>query len=55
MEEIHKNNYDLSINRYKEVKYEEVQYEHPKVILTDIRKIQQEIIERMDALEDMIK
>ncbi|MCM3541753.1 class I SAM-dependent DNA methyltransferase [Priestia megaterium] len=55
VEEIHKNNYDLSINRYKEVKYEEVQYEHPKVILTDIRKIQQEIIERMDALEDMIK
>jgi len=32
-EEIQANAYDLSINRYKEIEYEEVSYEPPKVIL----------------------
>jgi type I restriction enzyme M protein len=31
--EIVENQYDLSINRYKEVAYEEVNYEPPQVIL----------------------
>jgi type I restriction enzyme M protein len=35
--EIATNGYDLSINRYKEVAYEEVQYEPPKVILQKLR------------------
>ena len=31
--EIANNNYDLSINRYKEVEYEAVEYDPPNVIL----------------------
>lgn len=42
--EIADNNYDLSISRYKEIEYEEVQYEKPEVIL-----------DQLDALEDEIK
>ena len=41
--EIADNDYDLSINRYKEVEYEAIEYDPPKVIL-----------ERLAALEDEI-
>jgi hypothetical protein len=37
-EEIAANGYDLSINRYKEIEYEEVQYDPPKVILQRLRE-----------------
>ena len=33
VEEIRENGYDLSINRYKEIVYEEVEYEEPEVDL----------------------
>ena len=36
-DEIKDNGYDLSINRYKEIEYEEVEYEPPKVILQQLR------------------
>ena len=32
IEEIEENDFDLSISRYKEIEYEEVIYEEPKVI-----------------------
>lgn len=54
VEEIRENGYDLSINRYKEVEYEEVQYEDPKVILADIRKLEEEILQGIKELEGMI-
>ena len=38
VEEIVENGYDLSINRYKEMEYEEVRYEDPEIILEDIKK-----------------
>ena len=34
------NDYDLSLNRYKEVVYEEVKYDEPKVILKRIKALQ---------------
>ncbi|UWX68147.1 type I restriction-modification system subunit M [Empedobacter stercoris] len=37
--EIVANDYDLSINRYKEVVYEEVHYNAPKDIIEDIKKL----------------
>ncbi|MED0872374.1 class I SAM-dependent DNA methyltransferase [Bacillus mobilis] len=55
VEEIVENGYDLSINRYKEIEYEEVQHEDPKVILADIKKIEEEIMEGIKELEGMIK
>ncbi len=54
-DEIRDNAYDLSINRYKEIEYEEVQYEPPKAILKQLRKIETEIMQGMDELEGMLK
>lgn len=53
-DEIRGNKYDLSINRYKEAKYEEVQYESPKVILAKLREIETEIMKGIDELERMV-
>ncbi|CJB15079.1 type I restriction-modification system methyltransferase subunit [Streptococcus pneumoniae] len=55
VEEIVGNEYDLSINRYKEIEYEEVQCEDPKVILADIKKIEKEIMEGINVLEGMME
>jgi type I restriction enzyme M protein len=52
--EIAGNGYDLSINRYKEVAYEEVQYEPPKVILQKLRDLEDEIRQDLDALESLL-
>jgi type I restriction enzyme M protein len=52
--EIKDNGYDLSINRYKEIEYEEVEYEPPKVILGKLRSLEAEIISDLDALERML-
>jgi type I restriction enzyme M protein len=53
-DEITENNYDLSINRYKEIEYEEVEYEPPKVILGKLRDLEKEIQEDLDTLEKML-
>ncbi|HDI3056901.1 TPA: SAM-dependent DNA methyltransferase [Clostridium botulinum] len=54
VDEIRENNYDLSINKYKEIEYEEVVYDEPKVILERVRKLEKEITEGIDELEGMI-
>ena len=51
---IRDNNYDLSINRYKEVIHKEVLQEHPKVILARLRALEDEIRADLDALEGML-
>lgn len=53
-EEIAGNEYDLSINRYKEVEYEEVEYEAPKVIIEKIRTLEQQILDGLDDIERMV-
>jgi type I restriction enzyme M protein len=53
-DEIKENNYDLSINRYKETVYEDVEYEEPKVILKRIKKIESEINTGIEELSQMI-
>ncbi|WP_061309825.1 HsdM family class I SAM-dependent methyltransferase [Clostridium botulinum] len=55
VDEIRENNYDLSINKYKEIEYEEVVYDEPKVILERVRKLEKEITEGIDELEGMIE
>ncbi|MCD6328684.1 N-6 DNA methylase, partial [bacterium] len=52
--EIVENNYDLSINRYKEIEYEEVEYDPPKVILQQLRDLEDEIRKDLDDLEEML-
>jgi type I restriction enzyme M protein len=53
--EIKANGYDLSINRYKEVAYEEVSYEPPMVLLGKLRALEAEILEDLDVLEGMLE
>jgi type I restriction enzyme M protein len=48
------NKYDLSINRYKKIEYEEVQYEHPKVILEKLLTMEKEIQKDLEELKEMI-
>lgn len=52
--EIVGNAYDLSINRYKQVVYQEVQYDTPQVILTRIKALQQAMEQGIEALEGML-
>ncbi|KKP37107.1 MAG: N-6 DNA methylase [Candidatus Peregrinibacteria bacterium GW2011_GWA2_33_10] len=52
--EIEKNDFDLSINRYREVAYEAVEYENPKVILAKIEELEGEIMEGIKDLKTAI-
>ena len=53
-EEIAENDYDLSINRYKEVVYEAVEYDPPGVILERLAKLEEEIAEGRQELEGLL-
>jgi len=55
VKEIIENNYDLSINRYKEIEYEQIHYEKPEVILGKIEKIEDKINFGIKKLKNMIK
>lgn len=48
------NDYDLSINRYKEVVYEKVEYDPPQVILDRLDKLNHEIASKMQELRGLI-
>ena len=52
--EIVENGYDLSINKYKEIEYEEVVYEAPEVIMEKIEKLEMGILEDIKALKKMV-
>ena len=53
-QEIADNDYDLSINRYKEIEYEAVEYDPPGVILGRLAKLEEEIAAGRKALEGLI-
>lgn len=46
--------FDLSINRYKEVIYQEGSYEDPKVILGKLKALENEILVDLAELEKML-
>ncbi len=48
------NKYDLSINRYKEVVYEAVEYDPPEVILDQLEALEAEIQSDLKALRGML-
>lgn len=54
VDKIKENDYDLSINKYKEVEYEEVHYEAPSKILANIRQLENEVQQGLKELEEMI-
>lgn len=49
------NGYDLFINRYKEVVYDEVEYDPPKVILERLARLEDEIAQGQCELEEMLQ
>ena len=53
-DDIRANKYDLSINRYKEVVYEEEEYEDPKVILKKLKTLENDILNDLAELEKML-
>ncbi len=54
IEEIEANDFDLSINRYKEIVYEKVEYDDPKDILDEIKVIESKIAKGLNELEAML-
>jgi type I restriction enzyme M protein len=52
--EIVGNDYDLSINRYKEVVHAQVQYDPPQKILAELKTLEAEIMRGMGELEGML-
>ena len=53
-EDIVENDYDLSINKYKEVEYVPVEYPSTQEIITNLREIEMEIATAMDELAAML-
>ncbi len=54
-DEIRANNYDLSINRYKEVVYEEKRYNTPEIIIAEIKVLDKKRADALEALEGLLK
>lgn len=55
VDELRENEYDLSINKYKEIEYEEVEYEAPDIILEKIEELEKEIVHGIKELQKIIK
>lgn len=53
--EIERNNYDLSINRYKEVVHEKIEYDKPDVILTRIDTLIADIAKQTKQVREMLE
>lgn len=53
--EIASNGYDLSVNRYREVEYEQVKTDPPKKIIKELLKLEEEIQQGLKELEGMLK
>jgi type I restriction enzyme M protein len=53
--EIEGNDYDLSINRYKEIVYDEVDFENPDVMIEQIERLDQERKELLIHLKQALK
>ena len=53
-DEIVENGYDLSINKYKKTEYVAEEYPEPKVILAEIRALEQEIQKELEELEGLL-
>src|SRR5690625_2360917 len=53
-EESKENDYDLSINKYKEIEYEKIQYDSPRLILNSIKELEGEIASELNELHDLL-
>jgi type I restriction enzyme M protein len=55
IDDIINNGFDLSLKTYKEVVYEEVQYDSPKDILKRIKTLQNKMTKGVQELEGLLK
>ena len=53
-DEIRENGYDLSINRYKEIVHEEIEYDPAEKIIADLEAIEGEIQKGLGELKEML-
>lgn len=53
-QEIADNGYDLSINKYKQVEYEKIEYPATSEILANIKALDKEIAKEMEELKAML-
>ena len=53
-DEIKENDWDLSINRYKEIVYEEIEYAAPSEIIGEIETLDKERTDALRALKEML-
>lgn len=54
LDELRKQDYDLSINKYKEIEYDEIEYTSPKELIKEIKKLEIEIQKGLNILEKML-
>ena len=54
VQEIVDNDYDLSINKYKEIVYEKIEYPPTSEILADLRDLNEKIAAGLKELEAML-
>jgi type I restriction enzyme M protein len=54
LDEIKSNDWDLSINRYKEIVYEEVEYDSPANIIADIKQLDSDRAVALRTLEELL-
>lgn len=52
--EIRKNEYNLSISRYREIEHEELEHDEPEVLIDRISELEKEISEQLSELKSMI-
>lgn len=53
-DEIVQNDYDLSINKYKQSDYQEEEYPHPLEIMTELDELETKITASLSELEEML-
>ena len=53
-DEIVQNDYDLSINKYKQTEYKPVEYPPTEQIMAELRELDKKINEEMDELEKLL-
>ena len=54
-EELIKNDYDLSVGKYKEEVYEEISYEKPQAILSKLNEIEKQIASGLKSFENLLR
>ena len=54
-QEIADNDYDLSINKYKEVEYIPVEYPPTQEIMAELHKLEMEITKSLAELDEMLE